>query len=207
MKIDVLDTKGKVLEQINLDKKVFEAKVNSDLVAQYVRVFQSNQRQGTVKTKTRGDVSGGGKKPWKQKGTGRARVGSSRNPLWVHGGASHGPQPKDWTLRMPKKMKRAALFSVLTSKLATNQIKILDKIESKLPKTKELGELLSNLKLQGRTLIILGDKNDNIRKSAENLNKVATTLVSTLNPYEILLAKNIIFEKDAVHKLEKKYSK
>jgi len=207
MNLDVLDKQGNTLEQLTLNKDIFGVKPNKTLVAQYVRVYLANQRQGTSSTKTRGEVSGGGIKPWRQKGTGRARVGSSRNPIWVHGGVSHGPKPKSWSLRMPQKMKRAALLSVLTSKLLANQIKILNKIETQQPKTKDMTELLTNLKLTGKTLIILDSKNDSVRKSAENIKNVTTTLADVLNAYEVLKAKNIIFEKAAVLKLEEKLKK
>ena len=207
MNLDVLDKQGNTLEQLTLNKDIFGVKPNKTLVAQYVRVYLANQRQGTSSTKTRGEVSGGGIKPWRQKGTGRARVGSSRNPIWVHGGVSHGPKPKSWSLRMPQKMKRAALLSVLTSKLLANQIKILNKIETQQPKTKDMTELLTNLKLTGKTLIILDSKNDSVRKSAENIKNVATTLADVLNAYEVIKAKNIIFEKAAVLKLEEKLKK
>lgn len=203
IKLDVLDTKGKVLEQISLDKELFGIKPNKSLVAQYLRVYLANQRQGTSSTKTRGEVSGGGIKPWRQKGTGRARVGSSRNAIWVHGGISHGPKPKSWSLSMPKKMKQAALLSVLSSKISNNQIKVLSKFHDD-QKTKNVSNLLDSVEAQGRTLLVVSAKNDTLRRSAENVKNVDTTIFNLLNAYDLLKAKTVLFEKDAILKLEEK---
>lgn len=207
MKINVLDKNGKTVEEMSLSKEVFGVVPNKPLLAQYIRVFRANQRQGTSSIKTRGEVSGGGKKPWKQKGTGRARVGSSRNPLWVHGGISHGPKPKDWGLKLPKKMRRAAIVSALSSKQLLSKITILDNLELKETKTKLLSNILDNLKLFGSVVLILDKKNDLVKKSAGNLNNLNLSLVENLNAYDILSANNVLFLKDAVLNLEKKYKK
>ncbi|HLB51681.1 MAG TPA: 50S ribosomal protein L4 [Patescibacteria group bacterium] len=205
MKSQVLDNKGIKIEDIILSDDVFGVKPKADLIAQYVRVYLSNNRQGTSSAKTRAEVSGGGKKPWKQKGTGRARVGSSRNPLWRHGGISHGPKPKDWTLYMPKKMKRLATVMALSSKALSENLKILSEINLNKIKTKNIKDLLDTLKLSGRTLIVTEKKNDNILKSVSNLKYVDLSFVGTLNAYEILKSKNLVILKDAVKNLEKKY--
>src|SRR3989344_2069599 len=147
MKIDVLDIKGKKVDEITLKKEIFGIEPNETVLAQYVRVYRTNQRQGTSSTLNRGEVSGGGKKPWKQKGTGRARVGSTRNPIWVHGGVAHGPKPKDWTLKLPKKVKRLALISALSSAVEKKKLTVLDKIEIESPKSKLVSEIVKNLDL------------------------------------------------------------
>jgi len=206
MKAEVLDNKGIKIEDITLSNDVFGVKPKANLIAHYVKVYLSNNRQGTSSTKTRAEVSGGGKKPWKQKGTGRARVGSSRNPLWRHGGISHGPKPKDWTLSMPKKMKRLATVMALSSKALSNNLKILSEIKLKKEKTSEVKNLLSTLKLDGKTLIVTGVKNDLLLKSVSNLKNVDLSFVGTLNAFEILKSKNLVLVKDAVKSLEKKYN-
>lgn len=208
MKIPVVDIKGKQTETLDLNDNVFGIVPNDIVMAQYLRVFLHNKRQGTSATKTRGEVSGGGKKPWKQKGTGRARVGSIRSPLWRHGGIIHGPQPKDWTLSLTKKIKKLALISALSIKSKNNSIIILDKLNFELPKTKQLLEVIDNIKGSSRkTLLVLLDNDLTIRKSASNISNVAPVLVDNLNAYEIMHSEKIIFLKDAVLKINEKYSK
>lgn len=206
MKVKVLDTKGNTVEEITLKKEVFGVEPNLEILGQYLRVFRANLRQGTSSTKTRGDVSGGGIKPWRQKGTGRARVGSSRVPLWRHGGISHGPQPKDWSLRFPKKMKRLAIISALSSVAADKKITVLDKISMKTPDTKAMTDILKKLDVAGKILIVLNTPESNTIKSAKNIKGVKTTVTTNLNAYELLNAKNVVFLKDAVESLEKKYA-
>lgn len=206
MKVKVLDTKGNTVEEITLKKEVFGVEPNLEILGQYLRVFRANLRQGTSSTKTRGDVSGGGIKPWRQKGTGRARVGSSRVPLWRHGGISHGPQPKDWSLRFPKKMKRLAIISALSSVAADKKITVLDKISMKTPDTKAMTDILKKLDVAGKILIVLNTPESNTIKSAKNIKGVKTTVTTNLNAYELLNAKNVVFIKDAVESLEKKYA-
>jgi large subunit ribosomal protein L4 len=206
MKVKVLDTKGNTVEEITLKKEVFGIEPNLEILGQYLRVFKANLRQGTSSTKTRGDVSGGGIKPWRQKGTGRARVGSSRVPLWRHGGISHGPQPHDWSLRFPKKMKRLAIISALSSIAADKKITVLDKISMKTPDTKAMAEILKKIDVAGKILIVLNNPESNTIKSAKNIKGVKTTVTTNLNAYELLNAKNVVFLKDAVESLEKKYA-
>jgi len=193
-------------EEITLEKGLFDIKPNVEVLAQYLRVYNSNQRQGTHKTKTRGEVSGGGIKPWKQKGTGRARVGSSRNPLWRHGGVAHGPRPQDWSLRLPKKMRRLAILSVMSSLFTANKLTVLDNIKVKEPTTKEIENILKNLKLSGKTLIVLDAPEQDTIKSARNLANVKTTLAGTLNAFELMSSNNVIFLKAALLSVERKYS-
>lgn len=206
MKIDVFDKKGKSVEKMELDKNVFGVEPNQTLLSQYVRVFRANQRQGTSSTKERSEVRGGGRKPWRQKGTGRARHGSIRSPLWVGGGIAHGPRPKSWNLSLPKRMKRAAIVSALSLKQSKNQVKVLKNLTMKEPKTKEVVEILKNLKLRGKTLLVL-DKNDaNIVKSARNIEKLSVSLGENLNGYDLISNQDVLFLKDAVIKLQEKYS-
>ncbi|HLC93773.1 MAG TPA: 50S ribosomal protein L4 [Patescibacteria group bacterium] len=206
MKVDVLDSKGKKVNEITLKKEVFGIEPNTIVLSQYVRVWRANQRQGTSSTLTRGEVSGGGKKPWKQKGTGRARVGSTRNPIWTHGGVSHGPKPKDWRLSLPKKLRKLALISALSSAVSENKLTVLDKIEIKDPKSKLVKDLLTTLKLEGSVLIVSNGKSQNLVLGARNISNLTTTPVTTLNAYDVLRAGKIILEKDAVLALQKKYA-
>lgn len=205
MKVDVLDKNGKVVEKLELEKEVFGVKPNLDLVNQYIRVFQANQHQGTSSTKTRAEVSGGGRKPWKQKGTGRARHGSIRSPIWRGGGIAHGPKPYKRRLSLPKKMRKLALVSILSTKYKSDCIKVLDKIEIKKPDTKAAAKLVEKLKLSGNTLFVLDKKDERVLKSVRNLEGINTSLYENLNGYDLLRAKNIVFLKDAIIKLQKKY--
>jgi large subunit ribosomal protein L4 len=206
MKIDVYTQTGtKLKTKIDLNDQIFGIRPNEDLMAQYVRVYQANQRQGTVKTKTRGEVRGGGRKPWRQKGTGRARHGSIRSPIWVGGGTVHGPQPKDWSLKMPKKMRRKALFSALSQKAKEGDILVLNKLELKEIKTKELGEVLGNLPAKDKILIALDKVDENVILSARNLVGVETNQAKDLNAYDVLNTETIIFPKSSLKILEETF--
>jgi large subunit ribosomal protein L4 len=205
MKIDVLDTKGNIVEQMNLNKDVFGIKPNLEVLAQYVRVYLANQRQGTSSTLTRAEVSGGGKKPWRQKGTGRARVGSSRNPIWRHGGVSHGPKPKDWGLSLNDRVKKLAIKSALSQKFLDKKIVILDSLKFEKPKTREMISVLNNLKTLGKALLVLNERDENIVKSVANIPGLTYTLAQRLNAYEVINANGVLFLKDAVLKLEERF--
>ena len=206
MKIDIYTQTGEKLKtKVELNDQIFGIEPNEDLIAQYVRVYQASQRQGTVKTKTRGEVSGGGRKPWRQKGTGRARHGSTRSPIWVGGGTVHGPQPKDWSLKMPKKMKRKALFSALSQKIKQEGVLILNKLELKGIKTKDLERILSKLPVKDKTLIALDKMDEKVILSARNLQEVKTIQVKDLNAHEVLEAKTVLFSKSALEVLEETF--
>jgi large subunit ribosomal protein L4 len=205
MKLEVLDQKGKKLDEIELAKSVFGQEASEDLIIQYLHVYRTNQRQGNAETKTRGDVSGGGKKPWKQKGTGRARHGSTRSPIWVHGGIAHGPKSKDWHLKFPKNMKKKVMQSLLTMKYNKGDIKLIESIEFKEPSTKMMSDFISGLNLHGKTLLVLDKRDTNVIKSAANLKNLITSQVSNLNAYDMLDSDNIVMVKDCVAKLEDKY--
>ncbi len=206
MKLQVLDKKGKNIEEITLKDSVFKAEINKDLLAQYIYIYTSNQRQGTSSTKDRSEVSGGGKKPWRQKGTGRARVGSIRSPLWRHGGVTHGPNPKSWNLKLSKRLKQQAMISALSAKVSSNTLKILDDLSIKTPKTKEISNLMKTLELKGKILFVLAKNDQAILKSSANIKNISISQASNLNVYELLRAKNVLFLKKAIEEVEKKYA-
>lgn len=206
MKIEVYSQKGtKLKTKLDLNPAIFGVEPNEDLMAQYVRVYLANQRAGTAKTKTRGEVSGGGRKPWPQKGTGRARHGSIRSPIWVKGGIAHGPRPRDWALKISKKMRRVALFSALSSKLAGKAVKIISKVSLPGIKTKELAKVLSDLKLSGNILLVLDSLDQNVILSARNIPGVRTIQARELNAYEVLDCNWLVMTKKAVEVLEKTF--
>lgn len=208
MKIDLFDKNGKATQQIELDASVFGVEPNMVVLKQYIDVYTANQRQGTSSTKTRSEVSGGGKKPWKQKGTGRARVGSSRNPLWRHGGIAHGPKPKSWSKRVTKKLRRLALVSALSLKASSHNLIVIDNLKLAKFSTPELLKVLTAVKYSPRRTLVVLDTNDLVvRKSASNIPGVETSQVENLNAYEVLLSKKVVLVKNTVEALEKKYAK
>ncbi len=206
MILDILKNDGSKLEQLNVSEFIFGRELNSDLIAQYVRVYLTNQRTGNAHTKTRGEVSGAGKKPWKQKGTGRARVGSIRSPLWVKGGITHGPRSKTFRLELPKRMRVGALLNVLSARFNSDNIKVIENFDLSSAKTKGFESLLGNMNLTGtKTLVVIDGKNENIIKSARNLDRVSVKMLSNLNAYDILNHTNILFDKNSINALESKY--
>ncbi|MDO8639732.1 MAG: 50S ribosomal protein L4 [bacterium] len=201
LKAEVFDIKGKVLETIDLPSTVFGAKINNQLISQAVRIYLANQRRGTSKTKTRGEVQGSSRKIYKQKGTGRARHGSVRAPIFVHGGVAFGPRPRDYSLNFPQKMKKAALFSALSLKHKNGEIKIVSGLEKITPKTKIMNDVIEKLSLNvkgNKILVILPSKTENIQRAARNIEGVELTLVNQLNTYEILRNKTLLFLKDSM---------
>ena len=196
-KIDVYDIEG---------KKVNDVIPNEELVHSVIVNYLANQRQGTQSTKTRAEVRGGGKKPWRQKGTGRARQGSIRAPHWVGGGIALGPKPRSYSYKLNKKEKRLAIKSCLSSKVIENELTVVDKIELKEIKTKEVAKMLNNLKLAGKTLILLPEKNEVIQKSARNIEGVKTLSVNTINAYDLVNYNNLVITLDTVKKLEEVYA-
>jgi large subunit ribosomal protein L4 len=205
MQLDIFDKKGKSTGKLSLEKSVFGVTPNLQVIAQYVRVFLTNQRQGTSKVKTRGEVSGGGKKPWKQKHTGRARQGSIRSVQWRHGGIAHGPTPKDWLLKLPKKMKRLALVSILSTKFAKNAINVLEEIKISEPKTKDIVSILNGIKARGKVLLVMPSKDEKLLQSARNIDKLKLALAENLNGFELLAADKVVFVKEAIEKIQEKY--
>ncbi|MBT6401649.1 50S ribosomal protein L4 [candidate division WWE3 bacterium] len=206
MKLDVLDNKGKSVEKIEVSDLVFGAEPNTTVMAQYLRVFNANQRQGTSSSKDRSQVRGGGRKPWAQKGTGRARAGSIRSPIWVGGGVAHGPKPKSWNLSLPKKLRKTAIVSALSLKASKGQVMVLNDLSMKAPKTKEIAELLKTLKLRGKTLLVLDKSDVNILKSASNIEKLNVSLSENLNGFDLVATQDVLFLKNAVVAVSEKYS-
>lgn len=205
--IDVYDLKGKVVDQVALPKDIFGAKINNQLMAQAVRVYLARQRRGTVSTKTRGEVKGSTRKIYKQKGTGRARMGSIRSPIRVHGGLAHGPKPRDYSLKFPQKMKRASLISALSGKLKAGEIKVVKGLEKISPKTKVMASTIQNLGLnakKNKILLVLSQKLDNIKRAAGNIEGVNIALVNQLNTYEVLRNKTILFTRQTIEEMPQK---
>ena len=205
-KIDVYDIEGKKVNDVELNEDIFGIIPNEELVHSVIVNYLANQRQGTQSTKTRAEVRGGGKKPWRQKGTGRARQGSIRAPHWVGGGIALGPKPRSYSYKLNKKEKRLAIKSCLSSKVIENELTVDDKIELKEIKTKEVAKMLNNLKLAGKTLILLPEKNEVIQKSARNIEGVKTLSVNTINAYDLVNYNNLVITLDTVKKLEEVYA-
>ena len=205
LKVDVLDMKGKKVKDIELNENVFGIDVNDIVVHTALVNFLANQRQGTQSTKTRAEVSGGGRKPWRQKGTGRARQGSIRAPQWMKGGIALGPKPRSYKYAIPKKMRRLAIKSILTSKVEEKELIVVDKLELKEIKTKEMVKVLDNLKTK-KALIVLSEKNLNVQASARNIENIKTTLVNTINVFDLLKYDNLVITEEAIKKLEEVYA-
>ena len=205
LKTDVLDMKGKKVSDIELNEAVFGVEVNDIVVHQVLVNYLANQRQGTQSTKTRAEVRGGGKKPWKQKGTGRARQGSIRAPQWTKGGIALGPKPRSYRYKLPKKVKALAIKSVLTSKLAEGNMIIVDKIELKNIKTSDMVKILNNLKAE-KALIMLNKRDLNVQASSRNIEKIKTTLVNTINVYDLLKYNKLVIDVASIKSLEEVYS-
>ena len=205
-KFNVVDMNGQHVSEIELSDAVFGITPNEKAVHIAVVNFLANQRQGTQNTKIRMEVSGGGKKPWKQKGTGRARQGSTRAPQWTHGGIALGPKPRDYGFDVNKKVRRLAMKSALSSKVAADEMIVVDDFSMDAIKTKEMANILSAVKAGKKTLIVLPEKNDVLYKSARNIEGTNVSLVNTLNVYDILNCNTIVVLKDAVAKIEEVYA-
>ena len=205
-KVDLYNMDGKVIGDIELSENVFGAEINEDVLYLAVESYLANQRQGTQSTKSRAEVSGGGIKPWKQKGTGRARQGSIRAPQWIKGGIALGPKPRTYTIKLTKKVKRLALKSALSSKVVENNIMVLDEINLSEIKTKNMVNMLNNLKLDTNALIVLGEKNENVVRSAKNIPNVKTAYVNTINVYDIIKYNKFIVTREAAAKIEEVYA-
>lgn len=202
----VFDSKGNKVSDLELAESVFGIEPNVSAMHLCVVNYLANQRQGTQSTKTRSEVSGGGKKPWRQKGTGRARQGSTRAPQWTHGGIAHGPKPREYGFSINKKVRRLAMKSALSSKVAAEEMVVLDSLQLEAIKTKDVVSVLSSLEAGRKVLLVLPEKNDVIYRSARNIAGVKVALVSTLNVYDILNSDTMIVLKDAVAKIEEVYA-
>jgi len=203
--VSVYNMEGKEVGTIELNDAVFGVEVNEHLVHMAVVQQLANNRQGTQKAKTRSEVSGGGRKPWRQKGTGHARQGSTRSPQWTGGGVVFAPVPRDYSFKLNKKEKRAALKSALTSKVQDNNLIVVDELKFEEIKTKNFVNVMNNLKVQ-KGLVVIADNDANVVLSAKNVADVDTTLVNTINVYDIMKAKTVVLTKDAVAKIEEVYA-
>ena len=204
-KVDVYDIKGKKVSDVELSEAVFGIEPNETIVHTVLLNYLANQRQGTQSTKTRSEVSGGGKKPWRQKGTGRARQGSIRAPQWRKGGVVFAPKPRDYRMSIPKTMRRVAITSALTSKVVDNNMIVLESLELAAPKTKEMVNVLNAFEAK-KTLIVTAGSNENVYKSARNIQGVAVLPVNNINVYDLLKFEKLIITKEAVNKIEEVYA-
>ena len=204
--VDIYNTEGQVVGSMELSDKVFGVEVNADVMHEVVVNYLANQRQGTQSTKTRTEVRGGGIKPWRQKGTGRARQGSIRAPQWTGGGVAIGPKPRDYRYAVNKKVRRLALKSALSSKANENEIIVLDGLTCDEFKTKQISSMLKNLNVTEKALIVLPENDKKVVASARNIRGVDTTYVGSINTYEVLNHTKCIILKDAVAKLEEVYA-
>ena len=205
-KVDVYDMQGKKVSDVELNANVFGIEPNEAVVHSVLVNYLANQRQGTQSTKTRAEVRGGGRKPWRQKGTGRARQGSIRAPQWIKGGIALGPKPRSYKYTVNKKERRLAIRSLLSSKVLENQLTVVDKLELKEIKTKVMVKALADLKVEGKTLIVLADKNDNVLMSSRNIEGVKTILLNNINVYDLLKYNNLVLPLETVKKIEEVYA-
>jgi len=201
--VEIKDKNNNIVGKMNLSDDVFDIHAKEGVVHSAVVNFLANQRQGTHSTKTKGLVSGGGKKPWKQKGTGRARAGSIRSPLWRTGGIVFGPQPRDYSYNLPKKVKRLALMTAFYRKLADGEVVVIDNFAIEKPKTREMKEILKNLGLTGKSiLIVLPEKDNSVVLSARNIPSVSVTRTADLNTYDVIVHNVLLMTKDAAIRIE-----
>ena len=205
-KVDVYNMQGKKVSDVELNEAVFGIEPNENIVHSVLVNYLANQRQGTQSTKTRAEVRGGGRKPWRQKGTGRARQGSIRAPQWIKGGIALGPKPRSYKFTVNKKERQLAVKSMLSMKVLEQSLVVVDKLAFEEIKTKNMVSALSNLKVTGKTLVMLPEKNENVQKSARNIEGVKTTLVNTINVYDLLKYNNLVVTLDTVKKLEEVYA-
>ena len=205
-KVTMLNMAGETVGEIELKDSVFGVEVNEFAVHEVIKNYLANQRQGTQSAKTRGEVRGGGRKPFRQKGTGRGRQGSLTSPSHIGGGVVFAPKPRDYSYAVPKKVKRLAIKSVLTSKVNDGEIIVVDSLELEEPKTKKMIEILKNLKADRKAIIVTAGKNENVVRSASNIPGVQTSHTGSLNCYDMLNANSLIITKEAVEKLEEVYS-
>ena len=204
--IDVYNVEGKKVSSVDLKEEIFGIEPNEAVVHSVLVNFLANQRQGTQSTKTRAEVRGGGRKPWRQKGTGRARQGSIRAPQWIKGGIALGPKPRSYKYRVNKKERRLAIKSMLSSKVLENELVVVDSFPFNEIKTKNMASALTNLKVEGKALIVLPEKNENVQKSARNIEGVKTSLVNTINVYDLLKYNKLVLTVDSVKNLEEVYA-
>ncbi len=204
--IPVYDLNGKEIERYQLDKDIFGGKINKAVLYQAVVMYNARARQGNASTKTRGDVSGGGKKPWRQKGTGRARAGSTRSPLWRHGGSIFGPHPRDYHYDLPKKLKRVAFLSCINSKLAENKMIGIVDLSVVAPKTKNFRGVVTALKLNGKSLFVVDSVNQDVMRASRNMQEVAIKNYKDFNTMDVLNSDNLVISRSALDKLSGRFN-
>ncbi len=205
-KVALYDITGSQIGDVELNDDIFGVEINTHVMYEAVKNYLANQRQGTQSAKTRADVRGGGRKPWRQKGTGRARQGSIRSPQWKGGGVVFAPKPRDYSYKLPKKIKRLALKSALSSKVQDQEIIVVDSLVLEQPKTKEMIKVLSNLKAGKKTLVVIPERDEAVILAARNIPGVKTAYVNTINVYDILNCDSFLITKDAVNKVEEVYA-
>jgi large subunit ribosomal protein L4 len=204
MELDLIDRQGTPIEKISVADSAFAVEVKTHLFYQVVRMQLANRRRGTASTKTRGEVSGGGRKPWRQKGTGRARQGSTRSPLWRGGGVALGPKPRTYAYKLPKKVRRAALCSALSMKTQEGLLKVIDRLDIPAPKTKQMVGFLKDLGVGKAAIILLAGDNPNVQLAARNLPKVKVLRVEGINIYDLLTYDYLICTREALLKLQER---
>lgn len=205
-KVEVINVEGKKVKELTLNDSVFGIEPNMNVVHSVVLNYLVNQRQGTQNTKTRAEVAGGGRKPWRQKGTGRARQGSIRAPQWIKGGIALGPKPRSYKYKINKKERALAVRSVLSAKLAENELVVVDQFGLNEIKTAKFANILNNIKVEGKSLVVIPENDVNVQKSARNIKGVKTTIVDTMTVYDILNAKNLVITENAIKKIEEVYA-
>ena len=205
-KVDVYDIKGKKVSDIELADSVFGIEPNENIVHAVLINYLANQRQGTQSTKTRAEVRGGGRKPWRQKGTGRARQGSIRAPQWIKGGIALGPKPRSYKYTVNKKERRLAIKSLLSSKVLEKELTVVDKLELAEIKTKTMVKALADLKVEGKTLIVLPENNQNVLMSSRNIEGVKTITLNNINVFDLLKYNNLVLPLETVKKIEEVYA-
>ncbi len=203
----VSNISGKEVGKVDLDEKIFDGKVNESLIHQVAIMYQANKRQGTASTKTRANVNGGNSKPWRQKGTGRARAGSSRSPLWRKGGVVFGPHPRDYSYQLPKKIKKSALISTINSRLNDNLVKVLDELKVAEGKTKEFVKIVETLQLERKILFVCENTQENILRSSSNIKRVNIKRWESINALDVLLHDNVVITQKALENLTQRLKK
>lgn len=205
-KVTLYDMSGTPIGELELNDNVFGIEPNEAVMSDFVKMQLANKRQGTHSTKTRAEVRGGGRKPWRQKGTGRARVGSTRNPVWIGGGVAFGPRPRDYSYKLPKKVRRLAMKSALSTKVKDNSIIVVDKLFFEEPKTKSMLATLQALNIASKTLVVTADGDVNVTKSARNIPGVKPVRADYVNVYDLLKYDTLLITKDAVAKVEEVFA-
>lgn len=205
-KIQMINMEGNPVEEIELNENIFDIDINEHAVYLVVKNILANKRQGTQSAKTRAEVRGGGRKPWRQKGTGRARQGSIRSPQWRGGGVVFAPKPRDYSYTTPKKVRRLAMKSVLTSKVQENELIVVDSIKMESAKTKNFVQMLENIKANKKALVVIADRDLNVMRSARNIEGVETAMASMINVYDILKYDSLIITKDALNIIEEVFN-